>query len=488
MHFMFVTRVSVITAFLAAFCLNACSMVRVNAIPPPPPTAKLRVFVQVVSEEPRSRSYRYGVPSEEWAEGVTMAADRYLRDTGIYEVVPKEDTKAVLGQRGPTSEQYWWVKKDYTLLRQAGKALYAEYAIIIVRTFVSNIAYKMILINLETGAKYEASGAIPFARFGERGRKFGAQLIQTMYRKLFYDAKGDLLATAIRKGRLMPEQEVMKPPPVEIKVALTPPPAPPVAPAPPERAVEKKPAPIAEQPQEPVLVPVTKKEESSQPMETPAKPVLQTPPVREEKPAPKPAPMVKAEVAKEPVKPKAPIEEPVPQVVAKVVPPSKPEVSADDKRKEFENKLEKELQTGEPAKDKTKVVVYDFDAIERMRVVALILTDALREELFILGRFSLVNRENMVQVMEEMKLQHSGLVDEKQAVELGKWLAANQAVTGRLAALGNSYVLQAKRTDIKTMGTLGLGMLKCASGQEEDLLSGIPALARKLAGMKSDAQ
>ena len=94
----------------------------------------------------------------------------------------------------------------------------------------------------------------------------------------------------------------------------------------------------------------------------------------------------------------------------------------------------------------------------------------------------------MMQVMEEMKLQQSGLVDDKQIVELGKWLAANQAVTGRLAALGNSYILQAKRTDVKTMGTLGLGTLKCASGQEEELLSGIPVLARKLIGMRSDSQ
>jgi hypothetical protein len=63
-------------------------------------------------------------------------------------------------------------------------------------------------------------------------------------------------------------------------------------------------------------------------------------------------------------------------------------------------------------------VVYDFDAVERLSVVALILTDALREELFILRRFLLVNSENMMQVMRELKLQHSGLVDEKEFVQL----------------------------------------------------------------------
>jgi hypothetical protein len=175
-----------------------------------------------------------------------------------------------------------------------------------------------------------------------------------------------------------------------------------------------------------------------------------------------------------------------PKAIAEITPVPQPLLPAADKSKEFEKKLEHELQMETPPTDKAKLVIYDFDAVERLRVVALILTDALREELFILGRFSLVNRENMMQVMQELKLQHSGPVAEKEIVELGKWLAANQAVTGRLAILGNSYVLQAKRTDIKTMGTLGLGTLKCSSGQEEELLSGIPVLARKLIGVKSN--
>jgi hypothetical protein len=85
--------------------------------------------------------------------------------------------------------------------------------------------------------------------------------------------------------------------------------------------------------------------------------------------------------------------------------------------------------------------------------------------------------------MQELKLQQSGLVDEKQIVALGKWLAANETVTGRLAVLGNSYILQAKRTDIKTMGTLSLGSLRCVAGHEDELLSGMPDLARRLVGL-----
>ncbi len=90
----------------------------------------------------------------------------------------------------------------------------------------------------------------------------------------------------------------------------------------------------------------------------------------------------------------------------------------------------------------------------------------------------------MTQAIDELKLQQSGLVDEKQAVRIGDWLAANEMVTGKLAALGQIYVLSATRTDIGTLRALGMGSLKCPVGKEEDLLSGIPDIARKLAGTR----
>jgi hypothetical protein len=58
--------------------------------------------------------------------------------------------------------------------------------------------------------------------------------------------------------------------------------------------------------------------------------------------------------------------------------------------------------------------------------------------------------------MEEYKLQQVGMVDERQVVELGRWLAANEVVTGKLALFGDAYVLQVKRTDIKTLEDIAL--------------------------------
>ena len=86
----------------------------------------------------------------------------------------------------------------------------------------------------------------------------------------------------------------------------------------------------------------------------------------------------------------------------------------------------------------------------------------------------------MVKALEEHKLKMVGLVEEQGSVELGKWLMAGEIVTGKLGRLGGASILQTKRTDLQTMGTRAVGSLKCSSGKEEELLDGMPDLARRL--------
>jgi hypothetical protein len=129
---------------------------------------------------------------------------------------------------------------------------------------------------------------------------------------------------------------------------------------------------------------------------------------------------------------------------------------------------------------KTRLAVLDLNTSEPFKVVALILSEALREEIFRIGAFSLVNRENMDQVLNEMGLQQTGLVEERQAVRAGKGLAAAQIVLGQFGSLGGTSVLQVKRVDVETQGTLAVGSLRCPKGREEELLAGLSDLARKL--------
>jgi len=142
--------------------------------------------------------------------------------------------------------------------------------------------------------------------------------------------------------------------------------------------------------------------------------------------------------------------------------------------------IAKALEAETAAKGRIRLAVYDLDSAKHLKIVSLILSEALREELFRLGNIILVNRENMNQVVQEVTLGQTGLIDEKQAVQAGKALAANQIIVGRLASIGKSSLLQAKRIDTETHGTMAISSLKCKQGKEEVLLDRMEELASKL--------
>jgi hypothetical protein len=459
-------------------CINACAEIRLGTIPSPPPSAKLRVFIMPVTGNPPRSSWAR--PHEQFKKDTFRGISAFLQDTGIYEVAPEEDIHAVLGTRDV--EHWQWLRKDLALVKQVGKALHADYVIISIRNAVSDRGYesKIICVNLDSGKQYTNSFFVSLSSMQSKEEVFSwhRKMFQASYQKMFHNVKEDLLATAFRKGRLMPTEDMKKPPAKETKLASVQktPVKPPIGGdkgSPPTKELSQKSVPSLARPSEESIVSIP------QPS---IKPALSPPSVPQPLSASKP-PVVDVIPAlpKEPLPQKTLTDQP--RVIAKISPPPPSDLPSGDKRLDFEKKLEKELQSESPLTDKTKLVVYDFDTIERLNVVSLILTEALREELFILGRFRLVNREDMIQVLKELKLQQSGLVDEKQVVQLGKWLAANESVTGRLAVLGNTYVLQAKRTDIQTLGTLGLGSLRCVAGHEDELLSGMPDLARRLVGL-----
>ncbi len=358
----------VMVVVLLPIFMVACAEMRLNKLPTPPPTAKLRVFIQPIS----SPGVQWRIPHQEYAKSQMRFTQRLLERTGIYEVVAEEEVKAVLGKHW-YPEMEWgarWAKKDWQLARQVGKAVHAEYAMIVERTSREEILFwDIMLINIETGRKFKISVLVT-RRDAEKSR----EIIRVSYREIFQAAKSDMMTTAIRKGRRMAGLPTPKTPAIEVKTEL-------IAPAPPK--------------------------------------------VREVN-------------------------------------------------------LEKALHAETMVEGRTRLAIYDLEAPEPFKTVALILSEALREELFRLGRFTLVNRENIVQVMNEMGLQQSGLVDEKQAVRAGKGMAARQIIMGNFGVLGNTSVLQAKRIDVETQGTLALASLKCEHGKEEEILASLPELVRKL--------
>jgi len=401
---------------IAVLFLSSCTMsqIKMDQLPLPPPTAKLRVHVVAVTSDTPPAGF-WKVSPEEYVANMVRQTGRMLRNRGMYEVVPAADIKHVMGDLKIAGWE--WMNNNWALAKETGKALHADYVLCLERSWKNHLQQEMTLFNLHTGRHFSVANYLP--NHWNSNDRAATEIILINYRILFRDAQSDLLQTALRKGRGASGKAKQVSVGKDIKTA------------------ETAKADVPAKPRD-VVIP---KEETQVAL-----------------PAPRP---LKAK-------------------------PQGKQMTVEEKQLAFEKEMEAALSAKNKKQGIAHLVVYDFDTIEQLKVVGMILTEALREELHKLGDFTLVNRENMVQVMEELKLQQSGLVNEKQAIKLGEWMAANEAVTGHFAVIGKSSILQAKRVDIKTLGTMALGSIKCKTGEEDDLLGSMPDLAQKLAQLKKN--
>jgi hypothetical protein len=379
--------------------LPGCAEIQLGSLSPsPPPSAKLRVFILPISGSSPRHGWR--TPDRLFEKKTYRTVKRILWQTDMYETVPRRQVQKVLGKERLSTWQL--ARDDWALARRVGRALYAEYVMIVERGWQPAPYFKVVLLNVDSGNRFVVFSPIP----GMGKKSDWIPVIRASYRRIFQDAKKDLLATATRKGRL----------------ALA------------SGATQQASAP---------------KDISSPRQQPSAPPVSQAPEALPPTPVPRP------------------ISSPTEKI--SYLPPA-----------DLETLPEKAA--GKEARDKmrTQIAVYDFDSSEQLKVVALILADALREELLRYGNITLVNREDIKRVIEELSLGQVGLVDAKQAIEAGKALAAEQMLVGRLAVLGDKAVLQVKRIDTTTQRTLALGSIKCKLGNEEEFLASMPGLTRDL--------
>lgn len=344
---------------LATLVLGGCApkTVILGTIAPPPASERLRVYFKVISS---------GAPKFGWQQTETEAEakllpmiTRTLDQSGVCDLTAVADLAAVVGDQTPASGD--WLRDDQRLAREVGRALYADYGILMERHVGSFKTVRYLLVNVHTGATFEVSSmAVPAGHNDD----FFRSNVKPTWKRLYRMARKDLLRAALDKGAG-------------------------VTPAPP----------------------------------TSGSPV---------------------------------------HVVESAAPEPEPDAT--------------------PAPDgrRPTLAVYDFAAAEPLRTAAIILADALREELLRHGKVLLVNRENLNQVLQELAVGQLGLTDERQALEVGKALAAGQIVAGHIGALGGSAVLTVKRIEVESQKTAAVASARSPKGREDQLLDGMENLAREL--------
>jgi TolB-like protein len=126
------------------------------------------------------------------------------------------------------------------------------------------------------------------------------------------------------------------------------------------------------------------------------------------------------------------------------------------------------------AETKQTIAVLDFESIGSEEHLGKAVSEIMRTELIDANRYRVVERAQINKAISEQKLQKSGLIDDKSAVELGKILGADLIVIGSVVKIGTSYTINSRMIDTKT-GEAKLG--KNVTGNDLNLLT---ALSRNL--------
>jgi hypothetical protein len=108
-----------------------------------------------------------------------------------------------------------------------------------------------------------------------------------------------------------------------------------------------------------------------------------------------------------------------------------------------------------PASGKELIAVLELEAAGADRNLAAALTDSLRESLLKTGRFTLVERAQLDEILKEQAFQQTGCTTQECAVQVGKILGVRKMVSGRVVKLDETHWrLSVSLLDVETAQTV----------------------------------
>ncbi len=128
------------------------------------------------------------------------------------------------------------------------------------------------------------------------------------------------------------------------------------------------------------------------------------------------------------------------------------------------------------------IAVVEFEGNGISQTEAIALTDRLRNELFRLGAFEVVERGMMETILTEQDFQLTGCTSNECLVEVGQLLGARQVVGGRISRVGAMFTVSARVVDVETGKLLGVSDFDLRGGLEELLTMGMKQVALMLSG------
>lgn len=116
---------------------------------------------------------------------------------------------------------------------------------------------------------------------------------------------------------------------------------------------------------------------------------------------------------------------------------------------------------------------------------AMIVTDALSDELLKTGKFRVMERSQMENVLKEQGFQASGACDGTEcAMEVGKLLSVDNVVVGCLGKLGEAFTLTVRTVDITTGEVIASSRIMQRGAIDQVVADALPRVSAELSGVK----
>lgn len=124
---------------------------------------------------------------------------------------------------------------------------------------------------------------------------------------------------------------------------------------------------------------------------------------------------------------------------------------------------------------KWKIAVIEFSDINgEIGNLGKFIAEELTTRLFTDGRFQVVERQLISDVLKEHKLAMTGLLDEKSTKKVGAILGVDFIITGTIADLGTAFKINARTISVETGAVFSVASALLPKGEQIRRLAGIP--------------
>jgi len=134
------------------------------------------------------------------------------------------------------------------------------------------------------------------------------------------------------------------------------------------------------------------------------------------------------------------------------------------------------------AQTKVSIAVLDLEAEGISESEVRIISERLRSSVFETGKYVVLERDKMNEVLTEQGFQQSGCTTNECAVEIGKLIGMQQMVAGSIGKIGNLYTFNVRIIDVQSGRVLQTAVDDCQCPIEEVLTTSTDEIVQMLVG------